>query len=325
MHAIEISQPGGPEVLQWVERPMPVPGPGEVLIRVSAAGVNRPDVFQRKGSYPAPPGASDLPGLEIAGEVVGGDVAAGSLQMGDAVCALVAGGGYAEYCTAPAMQCLPVPKGLSMIEAAALPETYFTVWSNVFDRGALAAGETLLVHGGASGIGTTAILLATALGHRVIATAGSDERVSAIEALGAARGINYRTQDFVTEIRSFTEGRGVNVILDMVAGDYTSRNIDCLADDGRIVIIALLGGTKSQVDCGQILRRRLTLTGSTLRARPVAFKAAIARSLHENVWPLLEAGTIRPVIHATFPLQEASQAHAMMDAGEQIGKIVLTA
>lgn len=324
MHAIEISQPGGPEVLQWVERPMPVPGPGEVLIRVAAAGVNRPDVFQRKGFYPAPPGASDLPGLEIAGEVVSGDAAAGGLQVGDKVCALIAGGGYAEYCTAPAAQCLPVPKGLSMIEAAALPETYFTVWSNVFDRGALAAGEILLVHGGASGIGTTAIVLATALGHRVIATAGSDERVSAIEALGAVRGINYRTQDFVTEIREFTEGRGVDVILDMVAGDYTPRNIDCLADDGRIVIIALLGGAKGQVDCGQILRRRLTVTGSTLRARPVAFKADIARSLREHVWPLLEAGTIRPVIHATFPLRDASQAHAMMDAGEQIGKIVLT-
>lgn len=324
MHAIEISQPGGPEVLQWVERPMPVPGPGEVLIRVAAAGVNRPDVFQRKGSYPPPPGASDLPGLEIAGEIIDGDVAAGGLQVGDAVCALIAGGGYAEYCVAPAAQCLPVPKGLSMIEAAALPETYFTVWSNVFDRGALTTGETLLVHGGASGIGTTAILLATALGHRVIATAGSDERVQAIQALGAAHGINYRTQDFVDEVRAFTEGRGVDVILDMVAGDYTPRNINCLADDGRIVIIALLGGVKGQVDCGQILRRRLTLTGSTLRARPVAFKAGIARSLRERVWPLLEAGTIRPVIHATFSLRDASQAHAMMDAGEQVGKIVLT-
>lgn len=324
MHAIEISQPGGPEVLHWVERPMPVPGPGEVLIRVAAAGVNRPDVFQRKGSYPPPPGASDLPGLEIAGEIIDGDAPAGGLQVGDAVCALIAGGGYAEYCVAPAAQCLPVPKGLSMIEAAALPETYFTVWSNVFDRGALATGETLLVHGGASGIGTTAILLATALGHRVIATAGSDERVQAIRSLGAAHGINYRTQDFVDEVRAFTEGRGVDVILDMVAGDYTPRNIDCLADDGRIVIIALLGGVKGQVDCGQILRRRLTVTGSTLRARPVAFKAGIAQSLRERVWPLLEDGIIRPVIHATFPLRDASQAHAMMDAGEQIGKIVLT-
>lgn len=324
MHAVEISQPGGPEVLHWVERTKPVPGSGEVLIRVAAAGVNRPDVFQRKGSYPPPPGASDLPGLEIAGEIVEGDAAAGGLRVGDAVCALVTGGGYAEYCVAPAAQCLPVPKGLSMVEAAALPETYFTVWSNVFDRGALAEGETLLVHGGASGIGTTAILLATALGHRVIATAGSDERVQAIRGLGAAHGINYRTQNFVDEVRAFTEGRGVDVILDMVAGDYTPRNIDCLADDGRIVIIALLGGVKGQVDCGQILRRRLTITGSTLRARPVAFKAGIAQSLRERVWPLLEAGTIRPVIHATFPLRDASQAHAMMDAGEQIGKIVLT-
>ncbi|MDN5843821.1 MAG: NAD(P)H-quinone oxidoreductase [Alcaligenaceae bacterium] len=324
MHAIEISKPGGPEVLQWVERPMPEPGPGEVLIQVAAAGVNRPDVFQRKGSYPPPPGASDLPGLEVAGEIVAGDPAAGGLKVGDSVCALVAGGGYAQYCVAPAAQCLPIPHGLSMTEAAALPETYFTVWSNVFQRGALAPGETLLVHGGASGIGTTAILLATALGHRVYATAGSDDRVRAIEALGAAAGINYRNQNFVSRIDELTEGRGVDVILDMVAGDYTPRNIDCLADDGRIVIIALLGGAKAQVDCGQILRRRLTITGSTLRARPVDFKAGIAQALRERVWPLLEAGTIRPVIHATFPLQDAARAHTMMDAGEQIGKIILT-
>lgn len=323
MHAIEISQPGGPEVLRWIERPDPVPGPGEVLIEVAAAGVNRPDVFQRQGSYPPPPGASDLPGLEVAGRIIGGDPAAGGFRMGDEVCALVAGGGYAQYCVAPAVQCLPIPDGLSLVEAAALPETYFTVWTNVFERGALAPGETLLVHGGASGIGTTAIRLATALGHTVYATAGSDERVSAIESLGAARGINYKTRDFVADIRELTQGRGVDVILDMVAGDYLPRNIDSLADDGRLVIIALLGGAKGTLNCGQIMRRRLTVTGSTLRARPVEVKARIARALRERVWPLLSAGTIRPVIHATLPLQEAARAHAMMDAGEQIGKIVL--
>ena len=325
MHAIEISQAGGPEVLRWTERPDPVPGQGEVLIEVAAAGVNRPDVFQRQGSYPPPAGASDLPGLEVAGRIIGGDPAAGGFRLGDSVCALVAGGGYAQYCVAPAVQCLPVPEGLSLVEAAALPETYFTVWSNVFDRGALAPGETLLVHGGASGIGTTAIRLATALGHTVYATAGSDERVEAIEALGAARGINYKTRDFVAEIRELTQGRGVDVILDMVAGDYLPRNIEALADDGRLVIIALLGGAKGTLNCGQLMRRRLTVTGSTLRARPVEVKGAIARSLRERVWPLLSAGTIRPVIHATFPLQEAARAHAMMDAGEQIGKIVLVA
>ncbi len=325
MHAIEISQAGGPEVLRWTERPDPVPGQGEVLIEVAAAGVNRPDVFQRQGSYPPPAGASDLPGLEVAGRIIGGDPAAGGFRLGDSVCALVAGGGYAQYCVAPAAQCLPVPEGLSLVEAAALPETYFTVWSNVFDRGALAPGETLLVHGGASGIGTTAIRLATALGHTVYATAGSDERVEAIEALGAARGINYKTRDFVAEIRELTQGRGVDVILDMVAGDYLPRNIEALADDGRLVIIALLGGAKGTLNCGQLMRRRLTVTGSTLRARPVEVKGAIARSLRERVWPLLSAGTIRPVIHATFPLQEAARAHAMMDAGEQIGKIVLVA
>ncbi|HUH40900.1 MAG TPA: NAD(P)H-quinone oxidoreductase [Castellaniella sp.] len=325
MHAIEISQPGGPEVLRWIERPTPQPGPAEVLIEVAAAGVNRPDVFQRKGSYPPPAGASDLPGLEVAGTIVGGDAAAGGFKQGDHVCALVAGGGYAQYCVAPVQQCLPIPEGLSLTEAAALPETYFTVWSNVFDRGALANGETLLVHGGASGIGTTAIRLATALGHTVYATAGSDERVAAIEALGAKRGINYKTQDFVAEIRKLTDERGVDVILDMVAGDYLPRNIEVLADDGRLVMIALLGGAQGTLNCGQVMRRRLTITGSTLRARPVAFKAAIARSLRERVWPLLSAGTIRPVIHATFPLKDAASAHAMMDAGEQIGKIVLEA
>jgi NADPH2:quinone reductase len=324
MRAIEISQPGGPEVLVPAERPMPEPGPGEVLIKVVAAGINRPDVFQRKGNYAPPPGASDLPGLEVAGEIVGGDAAAAGFAVGDKVCALVAGGGYAEYCVAPAVQCLPIPRGLTEIEAAGLPETYFTVWSNVFDRGALQAGETLLVHGGASGIGTTAIQLARAMGHTVYATVGSDERARAVEALGATRGINYKTQDFVQEVRDATGGAGVNVILDMVAGEYINRNLKCLADDGRIVIIALLGGARAEVDGNQILRRRLTITGSTLRPRPVEFKGAIARSLRKHAWPLLEAGSIKPVVHATFPLEQASAAHAMMEAGENIGKIILT-
>ncbi|MGB6008935.1 NAD(P)H-quinone oxidoreductase [Castellaniella sp.] len=324
MQAIEITTPGGPEVLELVERPTPVPGPGEVLIQVSAAGINRPDVFQRQGSYPPPAGASDLPGLEVAGRIVDGDASSAGFRIGDEVCALLGGGGYAQYCVAPAAQCLPVPKGLSMIEAAALPETYFTVWSNVFDRGRLAAGETLLVHGGASGIGTTAIALARAFGHTVYATAGSAERVRAIEALGCTRGINYRTQDFVEEIHALTNNRGVDVILDMVAGDYLPRNLKALADDGRLVMIAQLGGVHASINCWQVMARRLTITGSTLRSRPVAFKAAIAQALRERVWPLLDAGKIRPSIHATFPLAEASRAHAMMDAGEQIGKIVLT-
>lgn len=324
MKAVEISKPGGPEVLVMVDRPMPEPKAGEVLIKVSAAGINRPDVFQRKGNYPPPPGASDLPGLEVVGEIVGGDAGSAGLSMGDKVCALLAGGGYAEYCTAPAAQCLPVPKGLSDVEAAGLPETYYTVWSNVFDRGQLSAGESLLVHGGASGIGTTAVQLATAMGHKVYATVGSDERARAVEALGAVQAINYRTQDYVEEVKKATGGKGVNVVLDMVAGDYINRNINCLADDGRIVIIALLGGAKADIDCSQILRRRLTVTGSTLRPRPVAFKAEIAKSLKTHVWPLLEAGKIRPIVHATFPLEKACDAHAMMDAGEQIGKIVLT-
>lgn len=324
MKAVEISKPGGPEVLVMVDRPMPEPKAGEVLIKVSAAGINRPDVFQRKGNYPPPPGASDLPGLEVVGEIVGGDAGSAGLSVGDKVCALLAGGGYAEYCTAPAAQCLPVPKGLSDVEAAGLPETYYTVWSNVFDRGQLSAGESLLVHGGASGIGTTAVQLATAMGHKVYATVGSDERARAVEALGAVQAINYRTQDYVEEVKKATGGKGVNVVLDMVAGDYINRNINCLADDGRIVIIALLGGAKADIDCSQILRRRLTVTGSTLRPRPVAFKAQIAESLKTRVWPLLEAGKIRPIVHATFPLDRACDAHAMMDAGEQIGKIVLT-
>lgn len=324
MKAVEISKPGGPEVLVPVDRPMPELRAGEVLIKVSAAGVNRPDVVQRKGKYPPPPGASDLPGLEVVGEIISGDLGASGLAVGDKVCALVAGGGYAEYCAAPVEQCLPVPKGLTDVEAAGIPETYYTVWSNVFDRGRLAAGETLLVHGGASGIGTTAVQLATALGHKVYATVGSDERARAVEALGAVKAFNYRTQDFVEEIKNATDGRGVDVILDMVAGSYVNRNINCLADDGRTVIIALLGGVKAELDFSQILRRRLTVTGSTLRPRPVSFKGAIARSLKERVWPLFEAGKIKPIVHATFPLERACDAHAMMDAGEQIGKIVLT-
>lgn len=324
MQAIEITQPGGPEVLQLTERPTPVPGAGEVLIEVHAAGVNRPDVFQRLGNYPPPAGASDLPGLEVAGIITGGDLAGTTLKVGDAVCALVTGGGYASHCVAPAVQCLPIPAGFSMVQAAALPETYFTVWSNVFDRGALTEGETLLVHGGASGIGTTAIQIARALGHTVYATAGSDARVTAIEALGCTRGINYHTHDFVTEIKTLTQGRGVDVILDMVAGPYVERNLSALADDGRLVIIALLGGSRAQISCNQLMRRRLTLTGSTLRSRPPAFKAQIAQTLHRRVWPLLEAGRVKPVIHRTFPLAEAAYAHALMDAGEQIGKLVLT-
>ena len=324
MRVIEIKEPGAPEVLVVGERPEPKPAPGEVLIKVAAAGINRPDVFQRLGNYAPPPGASDIPGLEVSGEIVGGDVAGSAFKVGDQVCALVAGGGYAEYCVAPVAQCMPIPAGLSLIQAAGLPETYFTVWSNVFDRGALSGEETLLVHGGASGIGTTAIQLATALGHRVFATVGSDERVKAVEALGAVKGINYKTQDFVEEIKALTDNRGVDVILDMVAGDYIGRDIKCLADDGRIVIIATLGGTKSSFNASELMRRRLTVTGSTLRPRPVAFKGDIAQKLQSKVWPLLSSGKIKPIIYATMSLEEAAKGHAMMEAGEQIGKIIMT-
>jgi NADPH2:quinone reductase len=323
MRAIEIIQPGGPEVLKLCERPVPQLKPGEILIRVLAAGVNRPDVFQRLGQYPVPPGASDLPGLEVAGEIVDGDLGDSGFSKGDLVCALVQGGGYAEYCAAPLAQCLPVPKGLSPLEAAALPETYFTVWSNVFQRAALAEGESLLVQGGSSGIGTTAIQLAKALGHRVFATAGSKEKCRACEDLGAERAIDYKTEDFVAVVRELTNGKGVDVVLDMVGGDYVAREISCLADDGRIVIIALLGGAKANVDLGQVLRRRLTITGSTLRPRPVAFKAQIARELRERVWPLLEAGKIKPVIYQTFPLEEAAAAHTLMESSAHVGKIML--
>lgn len=324
MQAVEISQPGGPEQLRPVERPRPVAGPGEVLIRVQAAGVNRPDVLQRKGAYAPPPGASDLPGLEVAGIVEAGDVEDGAWRRGDRVCALVAGGGYAEWCVAPVGQCLPVPRSLSFVEAAALPETYFTVWSNVFDRARLAPGETLLVQGGTSGIGVAAIQLAAALGHTVYATAGSDDKARACEALGARRGINYRTEDFVAAVKGESGGRGVDVVLDMVAGDYVPREIGCLADDGRLVIIALLGGAEARLDLAAILRRRLTVTGSTLRPRPVAFKAAIAARLRSVVWPLIEAGRIKPMVHSVFPLDQAAQAHALMESSAHIGKIVLS-
>jgi len=323
MRAIEISKFGGPEVLQLTERPEPQAGVGEVLIRVHAAGINRPDVLQRMGFYPVPPGASDLPGLEVAGEIVGGDLAGSDFKIGDRVCALVQGGGYAEYCVAPAAQCLPVPYGLSMIEAASLPETYFTVWSNVFDRACLVEGESLLVQGGTSGIGVTAIQIARALGHRVFATAGSEEKCRATEKLGAERGINYKTEQFSEVVKSLTDCKGVDVILDMVAGNYIPREIDCLADDGRIAIIALLGGGKSEVDLSQVLRRRLTITGSTLRPRSVQFKAAIARQLRSKVWPLFEMKKLAPVIYQVFPLEQASVAHATMEQGDHIGKIVL--
>jgi NADPH2:quinone reductase len=302
---------------------MPVAKPGEVIIKVHAAGINRPDVFQRTGNYPVPPGASDLPGLEVAGEIVDGDLGNSGFSRGDMVCALVQGGGYAEYCAAPLEQCLPVPKGLSAIEAASLPETFFTVWSNVFDRGNLSDGETLLVQGGTSGIGVTAIQLATAMGHRVFATAGSDDKCRACESLGAERGINYRSEDFVEIVKAATGGKGVDVVLDMVAGDYLPREVNCLADDGRIVIIALLGGAKANVSLADVLRRRLTITGSTLRPRPVSFKAAIAAKLRQNVWPLLESGKIKPVIYKTFPLAEAAQAHALMESSTHVGKIML--
>jgi NADPH2:quinone reductase len=323
MRAIEITQFGGPEVLQPCERPLPELKAGEVLIRVIAAGVNRPDVFQRIGQYPVPPGASDLPGLEVAGEIVDGDLGTSGFRKGDLVCALVQGGGYAEYCAAPLDQCLPVPKGLSSLEAASLPETFFTVWSNVFQRAALQPGESLLVQGGSSGIGVTAIQLAAAMGHRVFATAGSEDKCRACEQLGAERAINYKTEDFSEIVKQLTGGKGVDVVLDMVGGDYLKREISCLADDGRLVLIALLGGARTEIDLGQVLRRRLTVTGSTLRPRPVSFKAQIARELRERVWPLIEAGKIRPVIHRTFPLDEAAQAHALMESSAHVGKIML--
>ncbi len=327
MNAIEISAPGNPEVLRLTQRPDPVAGAGELLIRVAASGVNRPDVLQRKGAYPPPPGASDLPGLEVCGSIVSGDpqaIAAAGLKVGDRVCALVAGGGYAELCVAPVGQCLPVPQGLSDVEAASLPETFFTVWSNVFDRARLAPGETFLVQGGTSGIGVTAIQLAKAHGAAVLATAGSDEKCAACLALGADHAINYKTQDFAEEALRITDRRGVDVILDMVAGDYVKREVSCLAEDGRLVIIAVQGGVKAEFDAGLVLRRRLVVTGSTLRARPVAFKSAIAASLRAKVWPWLAAGRVKPVIHKVFAAADAAQAHALMETNQHIGKIVLT-
>lgn len=330
MQAIEISHPGGPDVLRLTQRPRPQPGPGEVLIKVAASGVNRPDVFQRAGHYPPPPGASDLPGLEVAGELIEGDFTSHNpfgLQRGDAVCALLTGGGYAEYAVVPLGQCLPIPQGLSTIEAASLPENYFTVWSNVFDRGRLGqrddgTPESLLVQGGSSGIGVTAIQLAHALGHPVFATAGSVEKCHACEALGA-RAINYRTEDFVERVNARTDGRGADVILDMVAGDYVARELRALADNGRLVIIATLGGAQVNFDAGALMRKRQTITGSTLRPRSTAFKAAIAGMLYEKVWPLFAERKLRPVIQEVFPASEAAAAHTLMESSTHIGKLVL--
>jgi len=326
MRAIEIAGSGGPEVLRAVARARPVPGAGEALVRVTASGVNRPDVLQRKGHYAPPPGASDLPGLEIAGTIVGGDaaaLAAAGLAVGDRVCALVAGGGYAQWCTVPVGQMLPVPTGFSDIEAAALPENFFTVWSNVFDRGRLAAGEWLLVQGGSSGIGVTAIQLAKAFGAKVIATAGSPDKCARCVALGADHAVDYRTEDFAVRALELTGGRGVDVVLDMVGGDYVAREVSCMAEDGRIVLIAVQGGTKAQFDAGLVLRKRLVITGSTLRPRPVAFKAAIAAALREKVWPLLEKRRVQPVIQEVFPAEQASRAHAAMEEGSHVGKLML--
>lgn len=324
MICVEISQPGGPEVLTPVERPDPVPGPGDVLIRVAAAGINRPDVLQRRGAYPPPPGASDLPGLEVAGTIAKVGEGVEGWRAGDAVCALVSGGGYATMCVAPAPQCLRVPATLDLVAAAAIPETFFTVWTNVFDRGRLQAGETALFHGGTSGIGTTGIQLATARGAIVFATAGSDDKVRACEALGARRAINYRTEDFVDVIREVTRGKGVDLILDIMGGSYVNRNLAALAVDGRLVQIGLMGGESATIDLRRVLGRRLTITGSTLRPRAVEEKGQIAAALARDVWPLLEAGTVKPIVHTTFPLAEAAAAHRLMESSEHIGKIVLT-
>jgi NADPH2:quinone reductase len=324
MRAVEIAKPGGPDVLRPTERALPAPQANELLIKVAAAGVNRPDVLQRSGNYPVPSDASDLPGLEVAGEVVALGASVKSFKLGDEVCALVHGGGYAQYCVAPEVQALPVPKGLSLVEAASLPETFFTVWSNVYDRGKLAPGETLLVQGGTSGIGVTAIQMAAATGNRVFATAGSDEKCAACVRLGAEKAINYRTQDFAAEIKAATGGKGVNVILDMVGGDYVPKELKCLADEGRLVFIAFLRGPKTELDINEVMRRRLTLTGSTLRPRPVAFKGYVARNLREKIWPLIEAGKIKPEIYKTFALEQAADAHRLMESSTHIGKLVLT-
>ncbi len=324
MRAIEIVRPGGPEVLQPCTRDVPICSPGEILVRVAAAGVNRPDIAQRAGRYPPPPGASDIPGLEIAGEVIACGSGVSRWRTGDRVCALVAGGGYAEYCTVPEAQALPVPRGMDMIGAASLPETFFTVWTNVFERGRLQAGEWLLIQGGTSGIGVAAIQMASALGARVIATAGSDEKCAACIDLGATHAINYRSQDFVDVVRDKTAGKGVDVVLDMVGGDYVAREIKAFADDGRLVFIASLGGARGEIDIFTVMRKRITITGSTLRPRPVAFKGEIAGNLLRTVWPLLEAGRIRPVIFRSFALEQASEAHRLLESSTHIGKIVLT-
>ena len=324
MTVVEIAAPGGPEQLRTALRPVPKPAAGEVLVRVAAAGVNRPDVMQRQGRYPPPPGASDIPGLEIAGDIVALGAGVSGVKVGDRVTALLPGGGYAEYAVAAAPLCLPVPDGLNMVEAAALPETYFTVWTNLFDRGGCKAGETVLIHGGTSGIGTTAIQLAVAWGARVFATAGTAEKARACERFGAARGIDYRTEDFVEVIRQETEGRGVDLILDLVGGSYLARNLEAAAIEGRLVIISLIGGARAEINLLTIMSKRLTLTGSTLRARTVEQKAAVAEAVRRNIWPLLSAGRVRPIIHATFPLAEASEAHRLMETSKHIGKIVLT-
>ncbi len=327
MKAVEITSYGAPDVLRLCQRPDAQAGAGEVLIRVGASGINRPDVLQRTGNYPVPPGASDIPGLEVAGEIVSGDaaaMAAAGFKVGDRVCALVAGGGYAELCVAPVGQCLPVPGTLSDIEAASLPETFFTVWSNVFVRAYLQGGETLLIQGGSSGIGVTAIQIAKAMGAKVIVTAGSDDKCAACVALGADHAINYKTGDFVEQVKKLTDGKGVNVILDMVAGSYISREVECMAEDGRLVIIAVQGGVKAEFNAGVVLRKRLTITGSTLRPRSLEFKTSIAKALREKVWPLVASGTIKPVIHSTFAAADAASAHTLMESNQHIGKIVLT-
>jgi NADPH2:quinone reductase len=321
--AIEITEPGGAEVLRPVERPVPDLRPGEVLIRVEAAGVNRPDIMQRQGKYPPPPGAPDIPGLEVAGEVVetSGDT---RWRRGDRVCALVAGGGYAEFCAAPAPQCLPIPAGLSAVEAAAIPETFFTVWTNLFQRGRLQRGESVLIHGGTSGIGSTAIQLARAFGAAVYATAGSDGKCDACRRLGADAAINYRTEDFVARVQTLTSSRGVDVVLDIIGGDYLARNVSCLRLNGRLVQVGLIGGAKAQIDLRPLLNNRLTLTGSTLRPRTVEEKGAIAHELEERVWPLLVRGELRPIVHASLPLAKAADAHRLLEAGAVIGKVVLS-
>ncbi|WP_298293340.1 NAD(P)H-quinone oxidoreductase [Thiomonas sp.] len=323
MRAIEISQPGGPEVLRMADRPMPQPGAGQVLLRVLAFGINRPDVLQRRGLYPPPAGESDIPGLEVCGQVVSGDLAAGDLRVGEVVCALVAGGGYAEYCVAPVGQCLPLPAGLTPEQGAALPETLFTVWHNVFERGRLQPGEVLLVQGGSSGIGTMAIQAATASGARVIATAGSETKCAACRSLGAELAINYHTQDFVEATLAHTAQRGADVVLDMVAGSYLAREQRCLAEDGRLVVIAVQGGSQAQIDAALLMRKRQTLTGSTLRNRSVEFKSAIARALRRTVWPWIEQGRLRPVIDTVFDAGHIVQAHERMEGGEHIGKLVV--